>query len=71
MADYDWDPTEQVLRERELEVEHISANGMAAQILAWDLCMPKQASSPATLLPAHEFTCSTDSVHLVSVSLVS
>ena len=71
MADYAWDPTEQVFRERELEVEHISANGMAAQILAWDLCMPKQASSPATLLPAHEFTCSTDSVHLVSVSLVS
>ena len=69
MADYDWDPTEQILREREIEVEYMSANGGPNSSVGF--LHAKASIVASTLLPVHEFTCSTDSVHLVSVSLVS
>ena len=52
MAGYDWDPAEEVLRERELEDALVLANDRPAPSPVPDLLEPQDALSPVTQVPA-------------------
>ena len=56
MAGYEWDPAQEVLREREIEHELMLASHRTAPHPLPDLSWPQDVLSPVTQLPALEST---------------